>query len=93
LGLRALLFILTIFIIFSGCVEENNVTQSNESAYQGPVNITPENLSSTALSSKEENIPEIKVSSFSSIFVTIQPTKTCPLMLILMKTLKTINNL
>jgi hypothetical protein len=25
--------------------------------------------------------------------VTIQPTKTCPLMLILMKTLKTINNL
>jgi formylmethanofuran dehydrogenase subunit C len=29
----------------------------------------------------------------TKIFVTIQPTKTCPLMLILMKTLKTINNL
>jgi hypothetical protein len=30
---------------------------------------------------------------YKKIKVTIQPTKTCPLMLILMKTLKTINNL
>ena len=64
-----LIFILTIFIIFSGCVDENNVTQSNESAYQGPVNITPGNLSSTTLSSEEENIPEIEVTSFSSIYM------------------------
>jgi hypothetical protein len=47
------------------CVEENNVTQSNESVYQGPVNITPENLSSTALPSEEENIPEIEVTPSS----------------------------
>ena len=64
-----LIFILTICIIFSGCVEENNVTQSNKSAYQGPVNITPGNISSTTLSSEEENIPEIEVTSFSSIYM------------------------
>jgi hypothetical protein len=64
-----LIFILTIFIIFSGCVEENNATQSNESAYQGQANITPENLSSTTLSSEEKNIPEIEVTSFSSIYM------------------------
>jgi len=64
--LRILLLILTVFIIFSGCVEENNLTQSNESAYQ---DITPENLSSTTLSSEEENIPKIEVTSFSSIYM------------------------
>ena len=64
-----LIFILTIFIIFSGCVEENNLTQSNESAYQGQANITPENLSSTTLSSEEENLPEIEITSFSSIYM------------------------
>jgi hypothetical protein len=56
--------ILTIFIIFSGCVEENNATQSNESAYQ-----ESENLSSITLSPEEENIPEIEVTSFSSIYM------------------------
>ncbi|MDD3052551.1 MAG: hypothetical protein PHR06_15615, partial [Candidatus Cloacimonetes bacterium] len=60
---------MTIFIIFSGCIEENNATQSNESAYQGQANITPENLSSKTLSSEEENIPEIEVKSFSSIYM------------------------
>ena len=69
MGLRILLLILTIFIIFSGCVEENNLTQSNESAYQGQVNTTSGNLSSTTLSSEEENIPEIEVTSFSSIYM------------------------
>jgi hypothetical protein len=64
-----LLFILTIFIIFSGCVEENNVAQSNESAYRGSVNLTPENLSSTTLSSEAENIPEIEITYFSSIYM------------------------
>lgn len=62
--MRTLILILTIFIIFSGCVEENNVTQLNESAYQ-----KSENLSSIALSSEEENIPEIEVRSFSSIYM------------------------
>ncbi len=69
IGLRMLIFILTICIVFSGCIEENNVTQSNESVYQGPVNITPENLSSTTLSSKEENIPEIEITSFSCTYM------------------------
>jgi hypothetical protein len=63
------IFILTIFIIFSGCVEESKVDQLNESEHQGSVNIIPENLSSTALSSKEENIPEIEITSFSSIYI------------------------
>lgn len=69
MGLRRLIFILTICIIFSGCVEENNVNQSNKSAYQGSVNVAPENPSSTTLSSKEENLPEIEVTSFSSIYM------------------------
>jgi hypothetical protein len=68
IGLRMLIFILTICILFSGCVEENDVNQSNESVYQGAVNITQKNLSSTTLSSEAENIPEIKVRSFSSIY-------------------------
>lgn len=59
-----LILILAICIIFSGCVEENNATQSNES-----VNITPENLSSANLSSEEENIPEIEITYFSSIYM------------------------
>ena len=64
-----LIFILTVFLIFSGCVEENNATQSNESLDQGQVNTTSENLSSTTLSPEEENIPEIEVTSFSSIYM------------------------
>jgi len=51
-------------IIFSGCVEENNATQLNESAYQ-----KSENISSTTLSPEEGNIPEIEVRSFSSIYM------------------------
>jgi hypothetical protein len=69
LELRILLLILTIFVIFSGCVEENNATQTNESQYQDSANITPENPSSTAQSFNEENIPEIEVTSFSSIYM------------------------
>lgn len=67
--MRILIFILTIFIIFSGCVEENNVTQSNEPLDQDSASITPENLSSATPSSEEENIPEIEVTSFSSIYM------------------------
>jgi hypothetical protein len=63
---KRVLFILTIFIILSGCVEESKVNHSNKSVHQGQANITPENLSSINLS-KEENIPEVKVRSFSSI--------------------------
>lgn len=67
--MRALLFILTICIIFSGCIEGNNITHSNGSVYQGQVNLTPENLSSINLSYVAENIPEIEVRSFSSIYI------------------------
>jgi hypothetical protein len=67
--LRKLLFFLTIVLIFSGCIEENNATQSNESQYQDSANITPENQSAIILSSEEENIPEIEVTSFSSIHI------------------------
>jgi hypothetical protein len=67
--LRLLIFILTICIVFSGCVEEKNATHSNVSAHQGPVNTTLENMSSTTLSSEEENIPEIEVTSFSSVYM------------------------
>jgi len=59
-----LILILTICIIFSGCVEENNAPQSNESVYK-----ESEKLSSSTLSSEEEIIPEIEVTSFSSIYM------------------------
>jgi len=62
--LRVLILILAVFVVFSGCVEENNASQSNESAYQ-----ESENISSTTLSPEEENIPEIEVRSFSSIYM------------------------
>lgn len=62
--MRILILILTIFVVISGCVEENNASQSNESAYQ-----ESENVSSTTLSPEEENIPEIEVTSFSSIYM------------------------
>jgi hypothetical protein len=63
------MLILTIFLLFSGCVEEKNATQLNDSAYQESVNAAPENTSSTNLSPEEENIPEIEVTSFSSIYM------------------------
>jgi hypothetical protein len=63
-----LLLILVIFILFSGCVEEKNATQTNGSVYQESVNLTPENRSLTTLSFEEVNIPEIEIRSFSSIY-------------------------
>lgn len=65
--MRTLLLILAIFLLFSGCIEEENVTQSNESQHQDSVNLTLENLSSESLSSDVKNIPEIEVRSFASI--------------------------
>jgi hypothetical protein len=56
--LKPILLILAVLIIFSGCVEKNNVNQSN----------APVNQSQANLSSGEENIPEIKITSFSSIY-------------------------
>ncbi len=51
MGLRSLVFILAVFIVFSGCVEEKKVIKTNESIYQELENTTPENLLSTNLSS------------------------------------------
>jgi hypothetical protein len=67
MGLRSLIFILAVFIVFSGCIEEKNVIKTNESVYQEPENKIPENLSSTNLSSEVENLPEIELRSLSSI--------------------------
>jgi hypothetical protein len=66
---KFVIIILAVFLIFSGCIEENNATQSNESVRQGSINAAPENLSSTTMSSEEENIPEIEITSFSSIYI------------------------
>jgi len=63
------IFTLTMFILFSGCVEESKVTQSNESVYRGSVNLTPENVSSAIQSPEAENIPEIQLKSLSSIYM------------------------
>lgn len=68
MGLRSLIFILAVFIVFSGCVEEKDVIKTNESVYQEPENKISENLSSTNLSSEIENLPEIELRSISSIY-------------------------
>lgn len=67
--MRVLILILTVCIIFSGCVEENNAAQSNDSIYQGTVNAAPESISPANMSPEKENIPEIEVTSFSSIYM------------------------
>jgi hypothetical protein len=68
MGLRSLIFILAVFIVFSGCVEEKNVIKTNESVYQEPENKISGNVSSTNLSSEVENLPEIELRSLSSIY-------------------------
>ena len=68
MGLRSLIFILAVFIVFSGCVEEKNVIKTNESVHQEPENTTPENMSSTNVSSKAEKLPEIELRSLLSIY-------------------------
>ena len=71
-----LIFIITVVIIFSGCVEESKVNRSAEQVNQStesinqsiePLQKESANQSSTNLSSEEENIPEIEITSFSSI--------------------------
>jgi hypothetical protein len=59
--LKPVFLIVVVFIFFSGCVEENNVNQSIE-----PVNQSPVNLSS--IIPPQKNIPEIRVTAFSSIY-------------------------
>ncbi len=66
--MRSLIFILAVFIVFSGCVEEKNVIKTNESVYQEPENKISGNVSSTNLSSEVENLPEIELRSLSSIY-------------------------
>jgi hypothetical protein len=75
--LKFVILILSIFIILSGCVEESKVNRLSEPFNQSTelVNQSADtmkknsaNLSSTALSRKE-NIPEIEVTSFSSIYM------------------------
>jgi hypothetical protein len=61
LTLKPALLILTIFILLSGCVEKNDVNQSN-----APVNQSQTNLSPAI--PPQKNIPEIKITSFSSIY-------------------------
>lgn len=76
MGLRSLIFILAVFIVFSGCVEEKDVIKTNESVYQEPENKISENLSSTNLSSEIENLPEIELRSLSSIYTHSNAEKT-----------------
>lgn len=66
--MRSLIFILAVFIVFSGCVEEKNIIKTNKSVHQEPENKIPENLSSTNLLFKAENLPEIELKSLSSIY-------------------------
>jgi hypothetical protein len=53
-------------VLFSGCTGENNIALEPESTQKDAVDVSSQNLNK---SSKEENIPEISIASFSSIYM------------------------
>ena len=64
--LTTVLIVLLLSVLFSGCIEEKNIAPAPGSLQEEAVNISSQNITQ---SSKEENIPEIKITSFSSIYM------------------------
>ncbi|VVB90034.1 Uncharacterised protein [uncultured archaeon] len=56
---------LSLSVLFSGCIEEKKIVQAPGSIQKEAVDVSSQNLTQ---SSKEENIPEISITSFSSIY-------------------------
>jgi hypothetical protein len=56
---------LLLSVLFSGCIGEKNIAPVPDSIQKEEVNVSSQNLTQ---SSKEENIPEIKITSFSSLY-------------------------
>lgn len=60
------IILLLLSVLFSGCIGERKIAQSSDSIQKQVVNVSSQNLTQ---SSKEENIPEIRIVSFSSIYM------------------------
>jgi hypothetical protein len=60
------IILLLISVLFSGCTGEKNITPAPDSIQKDAVDVSSQNLTK---SSKEENLPEIKITSFSSIYL------------------------
>ncbi len=58
--------ILLLSVLFSGCIGEKNIAPAHDSVQKEIVNGSSQNLTQ---SSKEENIPEISIASFVSIYL------------------------
>ncbi len=60
------IILLLLSVLFSGCTGKNNIAPVPDSTQKEVVNVSSQNLTQ---SSMEENIPEIKITSFSSIYL------------------------
>jgi len=58
--------LLLLSVLFSGCIEDKKTVQAPGSIQKEAVVVSSQNLTQ---SSKEENLPEIKMTSFSSIYL------------------------
>jgi len=57
------IILLLLSVLFSGCIQEIKIIQAPGSIQKETVDVSSQNLTR---SSKEENIPEISITSFSS---------------------------
>ncbi len=60
------IILLLLSVLFSGCTGKKNIAPAPDSIQNEAVDVSSQNLTQ---SSKEENIPEIKITSFSSIYM------------------------
>lgn len=60
------IILLLLSVLFSGCTGEKNIAPAQDSTQTEAVDVSSQNLTN---SSKEENIPDIKITSFSSIYL------------------------
>ena len=63
---KTLIICLLLSVLFSGCIEEKKIVQAPDSIQKDAVEVSSPNLTQ---SSKEENMPEIKITSFSSVYL------------------------
>lgn len=61
-----MIILLLLSVLFSGCIGEKNIAPAPDSTKKEPVDVSSLNITQ---SSKEENIPEIKITSFSSVYL------------------------
>ncbi len=60
------IILLLLLVLFSGCTGEKNIALAQDSIQKETVDVLPQNVTQ---SSKEENLPDIKITSFSSIYL------------------------